>query len=300
MGSVDRRGFFRSLAGEALRSVAPPAPAREVESVEPVEEPPPPALPAERRVTADELARLAEECGLEARLDEVRSLARTSVRLTPEPAPRGRSHLGGSPDLPEADRPPGYTHVLQLDLEEFARVSGGGLGLPAEGLLWCFRDGADVRCVVRAEATTDMSDGARTPVGLSAEVVLPRIWAAPVQALGLSAPEADGWEALRNRLAALQGVEPPQETPHHVMRVLGYPEDRRGDMPLRCELRFRGHEIGDEPAAVHPAASECEPASARWRLLLQLPANPGERLFAWVPDEQLSAGDLAGTLAIVR
>jgi hypothetical protein len=297
MGSVDRRGFFRSLAGEALRSVAAPAPAREVE---PVEEPPPAALPAQRCVTAAELAELAGECGLEARLDEVRSLARTSVRLTPATELRGRSHVGGSPDLPAADRPPGYFHVLQLDLDEVARVAGGGLGLPAEGMLWCFRDGGDIRCVVRAESAPTASDRARTPVGLSAEMVLPRIWAAPVQALGLSAPEADGWEAMRDRLAALQGVEPPDATPQHVMRVLGYPEDRRGDMPLRCELRFRGHEIGDDPPAVHPAAPECEPASARWRLLLQLPAGSGERLFAWVPEEQLSSGDLAGTLAIVR
>ena len=284
MGNVDRRGFFRSLAGEALRGAAGrdrPAPA-----IEEVEEPPPSALPAQRLVSADEIEALAAECGLGARVDDVRALVRTSLRLTRAPEASGRSHLGGTP-------------VLQLDLEEVARVAGGGLGLPTHGLLWCFREGDDVRLAV-GEETPAGADPARTPLGLSAELVLPRVWAAPAQALSLSPEETGAWEALRERLAVLQGVEAPQHTPEYVLRLLGYPEDRRGDMPLRCELRSRGHDVSDEPPALHPAAAECEPAAARWRLFLQLPADAGQRLFVWIPDEQLSAGDLAGALAVVR
>jgi hypothetical protein len=205
------------------------------------------------------------------------------VRLTRTPEATGRSHLGDTP-------------VLQLDLEEVARVAGGGLGLPASGLLSCFREGDDVRLAVGE----DGADQARTPLGLSAELVLPRVWAAPAQALGLSPEETGAWETLRERLAELQGVEAPQHTPEYVLRLLGYPEDRRGDMPLRCELRSRGHDAGDEPPALHPAAAECESAAARWRLFLQLPADAGQRLFVWIPDEQLRAGDLAGALAVVR
>jgi hypothetical protein len=222
------------------------------------------------------------------------------VRLTPAPARSGRSHLGGSPDLPAVDWPPGFSHVLQLDLGEVARVAGEGLGPAAQGMLWCFRAGADVRLVVRPEAAPPAADPGRTPVGLSAEVVLPRVWAAPAQALGLSAGETDAWEELRARLAALQGVEAPHETPENVMRLLGYPDDRLGDMPLRCELRSRGHDVEGVHPALHRAAAECERASARWRLLLQLPAGPGERLFVWTAGERLSAGDLAGALAVVR
>ncbi len=85
------------------------------------------------------------------------------------------------------------------------------------------------------------------------------------------------------------------------MRLLGYPEDRRGDMPLRCELRSRGHDAGDEPPA-RPSGGLG--VRARGRSLAAAPAAPGQiggqRLFVWIPDEQLSAGDLAGALAVVR
>jgi hypothetical protein len=285
VGDVDRRGFFRSLALRGAARRERPAP--------------PSALPSQRCATGDELAELAAECGLVGRADDVRALARTSVRLTRTPGAAGRSHLGGSPDLPAAARPPGLSHVVQLDLAEVARVAGGGLGLPTSGLLWCFRDGDEVR-LVAGEAAPRNADPARVPLGLSAELVLPRVWAAPAQALGLSADETGAWEELRARLAAIQDVEAPRHTPEYVLRLRGYPEDRRGDMPLRCELRSRGHDVSDDPPDLHPAAAECESAAARWRLLLQLPADPGQRLFVWIPDEQLSAGDLAGALAVVR
>jgi hypothetical protein len=233
---VDRRAFFRSLGGALRDEAAPLAPA---------------ARPAARLATAAELAGLAVECGL--RLDDVRALARTSVRLTPARERTG-SFVGGDADL-------------ALDLADVARAAGTGHGLPAEGVLWCFRDRVAVR-PGRAQGSV--------PVSLSAELVLPRRWAAPVQALGLSEAETLGWEELRARLAALQGVEPPP-APDHVMRVLGYPEDRNGEMPALCEKR------SGVP-------------SERWRLLAQLPADAGRRLFVWVP----GPGDLGRAVAFVR
>lgn len=224
---VDRRAFFRSLGG-ALRDEAAPLP--------------PAARPA-RLTTLKELDRLAGECGL--RLDDVRALARVSVRLTPV-RERTSSFLGGDAEV-------------ALDLAAVARVVT--TGLPESGTLWCYAD----RVVVRDEPAQGS-----VPLSLSAELTLPRVWAAPVQALGLSSDEATGWEELRARLAALQGVEPPP-APDHVMRLLGYPEERTGDMPGLC---------GD----------------GDWRLLLQLPAGDEKRRFVWVPE----SWELGRAVAFVR
>jgi hypothetical protein len=225
---VDRRAFFRSLGG-ALRDEAAPLP--------------PAARPAARVASADELDVLAEECGL--RRDDVRALARVSVRLTPV-RERTTSFLGGDAEV-------------ALDLAEVARVAV--TGLPESGTLWCYAD--------RVVVGDDRARGA-VPLSLSAELTLPRVWAAPVQALGLSSDEATGWEELRTRLAKLQGVEPPP-APDHVMRLLGYPEERTGDMPGLC-------------------------GEGEWHLLLQLPAEHGRRRFVWVP----GSGELADAVAIIR
>jgi hypothetical protein len=194
--------------------------------------------------TADELTELVELSGLAARIEAVRALARVSVRLTPARERTG-SFLGGGADA-------------AIDLGEVARVAE--TGLPDSGVLWCVRD----RVVVR----DDRAQGA-VPLSLSAELTLPRVWAAPVQDLGLSEAETAGWEALRARLAALQGVE--TKAPDHVMRLLGYPEERTGDMPGLC-------------------------GEGDWRLLLQLPAGDGKRRFVWVPEP----GELTRAVAIVR
>ena len=174
------------------------------------EEPPPWAPPAAQ--TAD-LEALAEECGV--RWEHVRALARTSFRLTPAEERTG-AYFGG----PAA---------LSLDLTLVP-------GIADSGTLWCSRAG---RVTIDDRAPTG-----RFPLALSHEVMLPRVWAAPAQALDVG----EGWEALRARL----GIPPPQ-----AMRVFGYPEDKRGDMPGLCEQQAGP---GD------------------WQLLLQLPG-----LFVWVP-----------------
>jgi hypothetical protein len=242
---VDRRAFLRSLGGALRDEAAPLGPA---------------ARPATCLATSAELAELAERSGLAARLDAVHALARVSVRLTPVHE-RTTSFLGGDADV-------------ALDLGEVAQIAGSVHGLPAEGVLWCRGD----RVAVRG----DRAQGA-VPLSLSAELTLPRVWAAPAQALELSDAEMTGWEELRARLAGLQGVE--RKAPDHVMRLLGYPDERTGDMPALCEARAR-----DRRAAQTPDAA------ARWQLLLQLPAGEGKRRFVWVP----GPGELAGALAFVR
>jgi len=241
---VDRRAFLRSLGGALREEAAPLGPA---------------ARPATCMATSAELAELAERSGLAARLDAVHALARVSVRLTPARQRTG-SFLGGDADV-------------AIGLGEVAQVAE--TWLPDSGVLWCFGD----RVVVR----DDRAQGA-VPLSLSAERTLPRVWTAPVQELGLSEAETAGWEALRSRLAALQGVE--AKAPDHVMRLLGYPEDRTGEMPALCEARAR-------PAAPDPGAHV---AAGRWRLLLQLPAGARKRRFVWVPGH----GELARAVAIVR
>jgi hypothetical protein len=202
----------------------------------------PAARPAARLASADELSELAGECGL--RLDHVHALARVSVRLTPV-RERTSSFLGGDAEV-------------ALDLAEVARVAA--TALPESGTLWCYAD----RVVVR-----DQPAQGSVPLSLSSELTLPRVWAAPAQALGLSDAEMLGWEELRARLAQLQGVE--RKAPDHVMRLLGYPEDRTGDMPALC-------------------------GEGAWRLLLQLPADGDRRRFVWVP----GACDLSRAIAFVR
>lgn len=290
----DRRGFLRSLAGEMLRgrgrlveAMAPePADPAAAETLDAPAIEEPLALPSLRLVSSDELAALAIEAGLERRLSAVSALARRSIRLTAGGA--GRSRRGA----------PGDACVLELDLADVAEVAGGGLGLPQAGVLRCVHAGGHLVDVVVHEQNEDPGDG--PAVALSAELTLPRVWAAPVQALGLDPAEEKAWEALRERLAELQGVELPTRTPQRLDRVLGWPEDRIGDMPLSCELVSRGHDLGGEPAGLHPHATECEGAAARWRLAVQLVLQPDGRLFVWVPSEGLAEGDLSAALAVIR
>ena len=52
------------------------------------------------------------------------------------------------------------------------------------------------------------SPGGATPTTrLSVELTLPRVWAAPVQALGLDPIEHDGYLRLRRLVATMQDVE---------------------------------------------------------------------------------------------
>jgi hypothetical protein len=344
-----RRSFLKQLAGDIARgvqefsaAVSPPVPTplkpTPVAPFPAADEPalPPravPAAPTTRVATHDELLALADELGLGARRQDVRALARRSVRLLPgdpDPTPTsGGSRLGGAPDLPDGaswphweDRP--LEHRLQLDLADLAAALGAPAlqtPLPQGGTLWCFtapeapsgmhaRD-AGACAVLLGAAPADVDPGYGHAVTLAPELVLPRAWSAPVEALTLSGEEQQAWQQLRERLAELQGVVPGDaayelESLH---RVLGYPDERSGEMPLACELLDAGEEPGDEPPLAHPRGADLEPRSARWRLLLQLTLDERlgwswgagrDRLYVWVDEQALASGDLAGVRAFAQ
>jgi hypothetical protein len=302
-----RRDFLRSLAGGLIHGVGEVAKAREAVvlpliGARPAEDAAhdgspqtarpnsssaaggghPAAAPAIRLAGPDEVAALADEAGLGARLDAIRSLGRTSIRLTPARPGDG----GGAAWVAE-------TRMLVLD---FARLPATGAALPDAGILSCGVDGDALRIEYDADGPFSEDE----PLEPSAEYVLPRFWADPVQATGLEPDELDAWERLRTLLAEAQGVEPPAATPPGLIRVGGYPDEKVGDMPLTCELRARGYDTSATGAVLHPAAKQHADGAARWRMLLQLPVGEGRRCFVWTTSEQLAANRFAEAQAFVR
>jgi hypothetical protein len=149
-------------------------------------------------------------------------------------------------------------------------------------------------------------------VGLlaSRELVLPRQWSDEVGELGLDEQGVQAWGRLRERLAAEQERELFGESDGVVShRWLGLPDDRSGSMPLECELRARGlFEHGVAPYA-HERDGEVDSECSRWRLLLQLSADPrigwrwgerGERLYAWMTRADMREGRFDRAQVVLR
>ncbi len=212
------------------------------------------------------------------------------------------------------DRPAGA--VLRLNLAEIAEAAPG-CGAPGAGSLSCVRTTSGPWSLVYESRATGPSvawpaGGSKpTHVRFSAELVLPRVWSASVQALGLDEAGQDGWKGLRERLAALQHTDLPGEIDDGrvIHRVLGYPDERTGTMPDACELMDRGIDPRDRSPSEHPPASNSSLDSGRWRMLLQLSSDelPGwdwgsrdERLYAWIDRAALACGDLSCVHTIVR
>ena len=143
---------------------------------------------------------------------------------------------------------------------------------------------------------------------LSTEMMLPRVWAAPVTALMFEEAEQAAYIRLRERVAELQGVPVEDGDAEGVARhhLLGYPTETSGSMPLECELASRGLDL-DTP--LHKVPKPVVAASERWRLLLQLTQDedggvilgPGtERLFLWIAQDGLDRQDLSEVWALAR
>lgn len=340
-----RRTFFKQIVGEIARGVqeiarpSAPEPARPPATVTPLRPAPPaprePAPTSTRGATLAELLALADEVGLAARRDDVARLARASVRLAAADATQettlGGSRLGGAPDLPPETAWPHWrerplTFLLQLDLAEVAPLlaDGGGdaVGLPREGVLACFAaesppDGfadehAGACAVVAAAPPPPGSEPAYgRPALLTRELMLPRCWAAPVTALALDADEAEAWTTLRRRLAELQGIVPADEDRVHEAphRLLGYPDERSGAMPLACASLAAGLDATRPPLKTAPGGAELDAEALRWRLVLQLSLDDRigwrwgdrrQRLYVWAHEDDLAAGELSRLRPFIR
>lgn len=324
--STNRRGFLRALvrnAGEAIADVA--GAARDEQPEPPRRRPEPPPQPegavvassapllrqapaVTRTLTVDEVLDLAAEEGLEARRDALRDLARASTRLTPALEAPATSTIGRPEET--AHRDGTVATVADIDLADPALPAGV---LPDGGRLVVRivvpRRAAVARCG-RAQVSVDPREAALEglPVVLSTEVTLPRVWATPVQALGLSDDEHERYVRLREHVAELQGVPADDDGADGIARhhLLGYPTETSGAMPLMCELVARGLDPETSPAEV---SAEVAGASARWRLLLQLThaersgvfLGPGvTRLFLWISRDRLARHDLSEVWAIAR
>ena len=303
---TNRRAFFT----RAWRVPPAPAPERSA-AADPAPATAEPARPgpATGSATLEDVLAHAVTVGLAARAGAIRSLARWSVRLTESAG--GTSSLGGAPDLPgdvawpSADGRP-LPFVAQVDLGAVAAL-GVEAPLPAGGRLLVFAEPEGtpfVRgsvLVVPGPVPGGTASGGR-PLEVSPELSLPRVWSAPVQALGLADDERDAWQALRAWLAERQGVELHDRASGFLAlhRLLGYPDEKSGDMPLMCELSAAGADLADTAPLMHPLARELEARSGRWRLLLQLSVGERERVYAWVAAEDLDAGDLSRVRLIRR
>jgi hypothetical protein len=338
----NRRGFLRHLMGEARDQLGHFA--REVSAAAGQDANPAPrrisaarALPTRGHVVIDDVLVLAEECGLSRRLDAVRRLVARSVRLTlcdssqvtPETSWLGDPQVRPAELVWSGEQEPRC--LAGIDLAQAAAVLGDESLLPVEGTLWCFAPstaglvphqvGLQDYYVVMHRGESVSTDAMISPwlalapswrsVELSAELQLPRVWSDSVQALELDEVEHDGWQRLRQQLAERQGVEVHDTTPgFKVMhRLLGYPDERRGDMPLACELLAGGDVLANEPPLAHPHAVEAEPNIARWQLLLQLSVDDElgwtwggrrERLYVWIDQRDLATGNFARVYALAH
>jgi hypothetical protein len=334
-GASSRRGFLRSLMRESAKGATEASRLLNVPGFPaPPRRPPPPqpvraqrdqgvdrAKAATATVTIDELRDMAAEHGLEDHLDEIAALARHSVRLTTptlQDDPVGAWLFEPTAGLLEESAWPLWqgerlTLVAQLDLTDPA-LRDVDLPLPVAGrllFLWAAVQAPSGQLAAHGGAGRVLhvpSPGGATPATrLSVELTLPRVWAAPVQALGLDPIEHDGYLKLRRRIATIQDVELDDGfgRPIAYHRVLGYPNETGGLMPVTCELTASGRDAIDLDAADDDVGVRAR----RWRMLAQLTAGAegpwnlgGEagRLYLWITDEDLRAGDFSRVRAIAQ
>lgn len=339
MSSHDRRSFFKAFLRDAasaayeVREALRPDEPKEPEPLEPTFELPPPqrALPAKELLSEERLLELCRELGLEARVDDVRRLARTSVRLTRATSPV-RSRIGGVADLPPDFVWPTFdgrelAFVGQLGLDEIAAAGhGDALPLPAEGLLLFFYDLATLPSGLlpshRGTVHVELVDGASVerdttrlpalrplPVQPSFELMVPPAWSFQAEPLELSPDETEPWDELRVRVAEAQGVELEDKSPDwfSLHRLLGYHDELGREPEVECELASSGI-VADDYDEYFAHRDERSASAREWRLLLQLstdedlqtPWDAFGRLYVFVRDADLRARRFDGAWAILR
>jgi hypothetical protein len=278
--------------------------------------------PSERTAGLDQLDTFANELDLSRRVPELRALARWSLRLTHGPEGHAGlehgSRFGGRPSNPSPDA---GDLALQIDLAEATAALGQTVLGADAGILGCHlgaqADGFRAKILIAPTPPRRESPWPRRPrvtgleLTLSSELTLPRAWAAAAEKLDLTFGEQQAWQELRRRLARWQGVTLADETPEPqaIHRLLGYPDERSGLMPLRCELSARGLTLEAHELDQLPERAEIHAASQRWRLLAQLSADPEldwswgagrERLYIWIDGPALATADFSAVCAFAQ
>lgn len=288
----DRRSFLRRALPDAVREVGRARQAFERE-LDGTGDPAPVAARQRQWASAatrccgrDQLAALAVRHGLEKRAEAVLELSALSYRLVPSSTAgsRGaflRATASGTEVLAALE-------LRSLGAERLAPGRPPGFLLVGAS----FEDGEEVvPASVGYEESRSRGPSAvcGRAVTESVERVLPRAWTAAVEELELEPEEQSAWNELRASLARWQGVAPIDGTDqtHRLHRLLGYPDERTGTIPLACE-RFRPGAAADE---------------RRWALLLQVTAaaaGSDSLVTIWGDRGRLVEGDLRGLVAVRR
>lgn len=263
----------------------------------------------------------ADHVGLRDRHAALEALSRRSLRLSCDEQSSGeRIVFGGEAGLPEGvewpqwqGRPLTYLAAVESDSLPGRLLFFFDTATAPSGLQAADRGAGRVLLLDAAHARTAPGPAlpsARVLGSGAEELVLPRPWSTTVERLGLSEDERLAWEQLREDLAEAQGTEPPYEllaTFHVVHRVLGFPDESHGDMPLICELCANGHDVPGGQALMHPEAEELERAATRWELLAQFSADSRlgwswahRRLYFWIDGAALARGEVGEVWAIAR
>jgi hypothetical protein len=247
-----------------------------------------PARAPVRALSVEDLIDVAHSEGLTERDAELRGVAQRSLRMT-STDPAGADAWILTRDAWAA---PGGTEALvaQIDL---AAAAVHDSKLPTLGWLVLFVEPLDAsdesaarmaRGVV-LDSPAEISPGLE-PVGLGAELVMPRLWNAAIQRLELDEAEAEAYVRVRARVHELQGVEDDDDgglgIAYH--RVFGYPNETTGSMPSDC--------VSGSEQDSHRSES--------WRLLVQISLSARRRLYIWIGDADLRLGSFEELCAFVR
>ncbi len=247
------------------------------------EEPPP--MRAEARAPArclelDELAELARDEDLQARLPEIQQLARRSARITSDAADPGQAEawldLDAGDEIVERLEPiepgPEFVALAQIALSAPAlhETSLAGSGWLVVSVERAPTQSPEVPDALRARVQRYEQPLAfaptMQPMRLGAQLLLPRVWSDPVQELELDPDEHYAYIRVRDQLSERQGVEVERdggaELAYH--RLLGYPDETSGAMPADCVA----------------AAGDGD-----WQLLAQLTVGPWQRMYVWVAED---------------
>jgi uncharacterized protein YwqG len=224
----------------------------------------------------------------------------------------GRSHLGGTAELPAGTPRPSLALIAQLYLEELAPFDREGL-LPRSGSIvffyddeeqpWGFdpadRDGASAVFVPDGAPTEATSDAQFHELLLEpiADLTVPPLGSPQLEPLGLNESEVDAYIDL---LSDLEGELSD--------RCLGYPDEIQGDMQLEAQLVTHGIYVGDPSGYEGPRAEELAPGAADWRLLLQVDSHEeigmcwGDlgRIYYWITEEDLRRGAFGASWLILQ